>query len=193
MSESITALPVDGPIDRELICRVEQFYFREARLLDERKFQQWLGLVTEDIRYTIPARYVPLNDPEKRGTEALHAVDQELSGCEVDGLPFREEDFLTLSVRVDRSFKINAWAETPAARTRRFITNVEAWQSDAEAECRAFSNFMLSFSRHGTENFFYTGHRRDRLRPKGDGFQIAEREVILEQNVITTPTLGLFF
>jgi len=193
VSEAITPLPVESLIDRELICRVEQFYFREARLLDERKFRQWLGLVTEDIRYTIPARHVPLNDPDKRGTEALHEVDLELSRFGVDELPFREEDLLILSVRVDRSFKLNAWAETPAARTRRFITNVEVWAGDVEDEYRAYSNFMLSFSRHGTENFTYTGQRRDRLRADGDAFRIAEREVILEQNVITTPTLGLFF
>ncbi|MBJ22092.1 MAG: hypothetical protein GY910_27985 [bacterium] len=193
MSEAITPLPIETPIDRDLVFRVEQFYYREARILDERKFQQWLGLVTEDIRYTIPARHVPLNDSSMRGTEALHDEDREISRCDVDELPFREEDLLTLAVRVDRNFKINAWAETPAARTRRFITNIEVWAADTEGEFRAYSNFMLSFSRHGTENYTYTGQRRDRLRVDGDAFKIAEREVILEENVITTPTLGLFF
>lgn len=193
MSEVTTPLPVEAGIDRELICRVEQFYYREARLLDERQFLQWLGLISQDIRYTIPARHVPMNDPEKRGTEAFHAVDDELSRCGVDGVPFREEDFLTLSVRADRNFKVNAWAETPAARTRRFITNVEVQAGDVEGEYRAFSNFMLSSSRHGAENFLYTGQRRDRLREEGESFKIAEREVILSENVITTPTLGLFF
>jgi 3-phenylpropionate/cinnamic acid dioxygenase small subunit len=33
-----------------------QFYIREAWLLDERKFQEWLGLFTEDVLYFMPRR-----------------------------------------------------------------------------------------------------------------------------------------
>jgi 3-phenylpropionate/cinnamic acid dioxygenase small subunit len=35
----------------EIIREVEQFLYREARLLDERRFHEWLELLTEDIRY----------------------------------------------------------------------------------------------------------------------------------------------
>ena len=34
-----------------VIRQVEQFVYREARLLDERRFRDWLKLFTEDIRY----------------------------------------------------------------------------------------------------------------------------------------------
>ena len=33
---------------------VEQFLFHEARLLDERKFDDWLDLLTDDIHYWMP-------------------------------------------------------------------------------------------------------------------------------------------
>jgi ethylbenzene dioxygenase beta subunit len=35
----------------ELIREVEQFLYREARLLDERRFHEWLALFTDDVRY----------------------------------------------------------------------------------------------------------------------------------------------
>ena len=35
----------------EVIRAVEQFLYREARLLDERRFHDWLELFTEDLRY----------------------------------------------------------------------------------------------------------------------------------------------
>ena len=42
---------------REAIIReVEQFLYREARLLDERRFHDWLALFTEDVRYWMPGR-----------------------------------------------------------------------------------------------------------------------------------------
>ncbi len=35
----------------EVIREVEQFLYREARLLDERRFDEWLELFTDDVRY----------------------------------------------------------------------------------------------------------------------------------------------
>jgi 3-phenylpropionate/cinnamic acid dioxygenase small subunit len=34
----------------EVIREVEQFLYREARLLDERRFHTWLELFTDDVR-----------------------------------------------------------------------------------------------------------------------------------------------
>ena len=42
--------------DLLLISRVEQFLFQEARLLDERRFEEWLSLFSDDGVYWIPAR-----------------------------------------------------------------------------------------------------------------------------------------
>lgn len=39
-----------------LIREIEQFLYREARLLDDRQFQEWLDLLTDDIRYWMPVR-----------------------------------------------------------------------------------------------------------------------------------------
>mgnify|MGYP000700824921 FL=1 len=35
---------------------IEQFLYQEAELLDERQFEDWLDLLTEDIRYWMPMR-----------------------------------------------------------------------------------------------------------------------------------------
>ena len=40
----------------EMIREVEQFLYREARLLDERRFHAWLALFTDDVRYWMPVR-----------------------------------------------------------------------------------------------------------------------------------------
>ena len=41
----------DPLTDDRLIREVEQFLYREARLLDSRRFREWLELFTEDVRY----------------------------------------------------------------------------------------------------------------------------------------------
>ena len=35
---------------------IEEFLFQEAELLDERNIEEWLGLLTDDIRYWMPMR-----------------------------------------------------------------------------------------------------------------------------------------
>ena len=45
-------MAVSDAIERE----VEKFYYKEARLLDEWKFHEWLDLFTEDVHYWMPVR-----------------------------------------------------------------------------------------------------------------------------------------
>ena len=62
---------------------IEQFYYREARMLDDRRFLAWLELLTEDVRYVIPTRHISLGDPAGRGADGFHPVERELGGPEV--------------------------------------------------------------------------------------------------------------
>ena len=64
--------------DIERQYAIEQFYYREARLLDGRQYQQWLSLVSESIRYVMPARVNALVNNRQRGEEAMIAIDNEL-------------------------------------------------------------------------------------------------------------------
>jgi 3-phenylpropionate/cinnamic acid dioxygenase small subunit len=169
--------------------RISQFYYHEARLLDERQFQQWLSLLAEDVAYRIPARHTPFLDPAKRGTEALLELEQEISsGLEP---PFRDDNYLTLSIRVMRSFKMNSWTDNPPARTRRFVSNIEATQDGDGFD--VYSNLLLYFSRYGQDNHTYTARRHDHLRDTPAGLKIVRREVLLDWSVITGPSVGLFF
>ncbi len=177
----------------ELQYRLEQFYYREARLLDERQYQQWLGLLSEDVSYTMPSRHVAQTDNRLRGREDFLAVEHELSPAGAGGAPLREENYFVLAIRVERAFKMNSWAENPPARTRRFVSNVELLSEGGDGDYQVCSNFMLHYSRHGRDNYTYSGQRRDILREVDDSFKITRREIILDWSVIVAPTVGLFF
>lgn len=173
-------------------CRlrcIERFYFREARLLDERQFKTWLGLLAAEVCYRLPARFVPQPDPARRGSEAYHCVAGEFSSQ----LPWREETALTLAIRAERALKPNAWAENPPARTRRLISNIEVEPGVLPAHWHCRSNFLLAYSRHDQPTCFYTGQRQDALREDDGELKIVAREVYLDCTVIDAPTLALFF
>jgi 3-phenylpropionate/cinnamic acid dioxygenase small subunit len=178
-------------ISLQLVHDIQQFYFREARLLDERQYQQWLSLLTEDVVYRVPARHTPFLDTAKRETEALLDIAQDISsGMEP---PWRDDNFLTLSIRVMRSFKMNSWTDNPPARTTRLVSNIEINTGDAEDVLLTRSNVLIAYSRYGMDNHTYTGRRQDTLRHTSAGWKICRREVLLDWNVITGPSVGLFF
>ena len=175
----------------ELQHRVEQFYYREARLLDNREYQQWFALIHPEISYSMPGRSNPMVDNRERGQESMISVERELEGVESEGLPYRDENYAVLWVRVDRSYKMNSWAENPPARTRRIIGNVEILDAGDES-LKVLSNFHLFYARPGLKDFFYAGQLRDQLVASRDGFQIKRREIVMDISTVNVQTLGIF-
>lgn len=175
----------------ELQLAVEQFYYREARLLDGRQYQSWLALCDPSIRYVMPARTNPLVDNAERGNESMISVERELDGIESLGTPIRNETHAYLMLRVERSFKPNAWAENPPARTRRIVGNIEILGVE-EDRLAVTSAFHLYYSRPGSANFMYAGQRRDVLLRTSEGFRILDRMIVMDLADIEVPTLGLF-
>ncbi len=183
-------LPITTSPEQQRV--LERFYFYEARLLDSRQYQQWLALVSQDIRYTVPARTNPLVDNRERGEEHMISVERELERTDSTGCPVREETFVHLALRVERAYKINSWAENPPARTRRIVGNIEV-MSQADDAWEVWSHFHLHYTRPGDAAFLYAGQRRDHLQSGEEGFRLLGREVILDYSDIAYPTLGLLF
>jgi len=169
---------------------LEAFYYHEARLLDNRQYQQWLALITEDIQYRMPSRVNLLVNNRERGEEGMISVERELEDVDSMGTPIREENYIHLMVRVERAYKMNSWAENPPARTRRIVGNVELMSVEGELH-NVVSNFHLYYARPGTRDFMYSGQRRDVLIADGDSFKLKSRELIMDYANIDVPTLGL--
>ena len=188
-------LPV--PTSPEQQRALERFYAYEARLLDNRQYQQWLALLSEGIQYIVPARTNPLVDSRRRGEEDMISVEPELEGADSTGCPLREEGYVHLMLRAERAYKINAWAENPPARTRRIVGNIEL-MSASDTGLEVWSNFHLYYARPGSSDTVFAGQRRDLLASTDDGgqdagFQLQRREVILDYAEINAPTVGLLF
>ena len=173
--------------------QIEQFYYREARLLDSRQYQQWLALIDPEISYSMPSRQNVQVNNRQNGQEAMLDIANELEdAASVDGSPLRDEGYVHLMLRVERAYKINSWAEAPPARTRRIIGNIEVVE-ERTGELDTISNMLMYYSRPGAGDFTYSGQRRDTLREQEDGFMIAKREIIMDYSTIDVPTLGLLF
>src|SRR5215469_7230988 len=179
--------------DPSLIREVERFLYREVRLLDERRFHEWLQLLTDDIRYWMGSRTnrypksskaIAILDPDRYAEDDLTKEGE---------LAILDETKQTLSQRVARLDTGMAWAEDPPSRSRHLITNIEVEPGNAASEVKAYSNFMVYRSRAETEQDFYIGARRDVLRRVAGAWKIAGRKVVLDQNVLLAKNVSIFF
>ena len=177
----------------ETLREVEQFLYREARLLDNRNFSQWLELFSDDLRYWMPTRSnrYPVSSKAISILDASRYEDEDVSG--EDELAFMEETKQTLEMRVARLDTGMAWAEDPPSRTRHIITNIEVEPADSSEQLRVYSNFVMYRNRGERDEDFYVGSREDILRREAGHLRISYRKIVLDQNVLLAKNLSNFF
>ena len=177
----------------DLIREVEQFLYREARLLDDRRFHEWLDLFTDDVRYWMTGR----SNRYPKTSKAIAILDSdryvEDGQGRADELCLLDETKETLRGRVARLDTGMAWAEDPPSRTRHIITNIEVEPGEAATELRVYCNFIVYRSRAETEQDFYVGARQDLLRRIDGAWKIANRRLVLDQNVLLAKNVSVFF
>jgi 3-phenylpropionate/cinnamic acid dioxygenase small subunit len=154
---------------------IEDFLYREADLLDERRYDEWLSLLAEDVRYWMPMRRnVKVDDLERE---------------------FTREDTLTRRVRQIQT-GIH-WAEEPVSRISHLISNIQLIEVNPSAadpaEVSVRCRFLVYRNRVETETDILVGKREDLLRRAGGGWQIAHRKILLDQNVLLSKNLTFFF
>ncbi|MBC7977728.1 MAG: aromatic-ring-hydroxylating dioxygenase subunit beta [Myxococcales bacterium] len=138
--------------------RVEDFMVLEARLLDEWRLLEWLALMTDDVRYEVPATDV-------RGDYA-------------NTLGLIADDAARLRQRVDQLLGNVMWCENPRSRTRRLIANL-CIQAEHADELDVLANFMIHRFGNGRSDTF-VGKYDYKLVRTGDQLKIRRRTVLLD-------------
>jgi 3-phenylpropionate/cinnamic acid dioxygenase small subunit len=177
----------DARITRLLLTQeVTEFLYREAELLDERRYDEWLALLADDLRYWMPMR-----------RNVKYGEEQREFTREGQDIAWFDEGKDTLTRRVKQIQTGIHWAEEPVSRISHLVTNVqivEATPSVAEArEVTTRCRFLIYRNRVETETDILVGKREDVLRRESEGWRIARRKIILDQNVLLSKNLTFFF
>ena len=171
------------PIPPALHHEIEQFLYHEARILDDRRFEEWYELLADDIHYVMPTRY----NRTRRDAEREFAGPHEAQ--------LFDEDKVSIAQRIRRLRSGTAWAEDPPSRTRHFVSNVVARRTANADEFEVDCYYLLYRSRLEREVEMFAGMRQDLLR-QVDGapkWRIARRRILLDQTVLLARNLSFFF
>ena len=159
---------------------VQQFYFYEARLLDDRRLNDWLDLLTDDILYFMPRR----KNVMRRESEREFTGPGEMN--------FFEDDKELMKVRVSRLETDMAWAEDPPSRTTHLISNLMVAPGE-NGEVNTQTAFVVYKSHLESDSSLYTGWRDDVLRRENGGWKIAKRTIYVNANVLLSKNISIFF
>src|ERR1700742_4174148 len=97
-----------------LTQEITEFLYAEAELLDERRYDEWLAMLSDDIRYWMPMRRnVKYDDTTREFTR------------EREDISWFDEGKDTLSRRVRQIQTGIHWAEEPRSRITHMISNVQ--------------------------------------------------------------------
>jgi 3-phenylpropionate/cinnamic acid dioxygenase small subunit len=169
----------------DLMREIEDFFHNEADLLDERKYDQWLDLLTEDIVYWMPMR--------KNVSYANR--DQDITA--EDDVAWFHDDKETLTKRVKQIQTGLHWADEPISRVSHLITNIRLTDPisalDEGATTTTKCRFIVYRNRLESETDFLVGRREDTLKRVRGEIKIARRKIILDQSVLLAKNLTMFF
>jgi 3-phenylpropionate/cinnamic acid dioxygenase small subunit len=141
-------------------AEAEDILYSEARLLDERRYDEWLNTLTDDAIYWMPA-----------------------NGDGVD--PNREialvyDNSVKLRDRIDRLASGVAHAQSPPSKTKRLVSNVQV-EAIEENVAKILSAFLLYELRRGKERIF-AGRCEYEMLFDGSRWKIAAKKIILVNN-----------
>lgn len=136
---------------------VEELLYREARLLDDGRFDDWLGLYTEDAIYWIPAGHINIDPMEHVSIVYDTRRDMER--------------------RVARLKSGFAYAEDPASRTHRVVSNIAIEESDEAAAKLTVSSVMVLFALSKHKYAIHSARCEFVLRRTDGGLKIKQKKV----------------
>lgn len=134
----------------------EQFLYRQAALLDDKRWQDWIDLFTPDGIYWMPpdASYKTWD-----GQPAIFAEDKNL-----------------MTVRMNRVLHPDAWSQRPLWGTNHVVGNVMIESEKANGDVVARSRFhMLELRRDDVRHF--AGSYIHHLSRTTDGYRIKLQRV----------------
>ena len=148
-------------------AEVEEFIYREVRLLDTLRLEEWLSLFTDDGLY-----WLPIHDGDP--ADAADAVS-----IVYDDQARREE-------RVYRTLHTPVLDQNPRSRTVHLVGNVEVVGTDERGDVRVLCSQFISEMRPGgqrqvglNQSRVFAARAEYRLRATADGPRMSLKKLVL--------------
>jgi benzoate/toluate 1,2-dioxygenase subunit beta len=142
-----------------MLDETTRLLYREARLLDDGRFEEWLELFTPDGVYWVPSRHGQ-SDPRSVASIIY-------------------EDRAILALRVQRLAEGRAHALSPMPRTTHLVTNIELIEAANDQSAARIGCALIVVEHRNDWQRIFSGRGSYALRRAGDALRIASKRVEL--------------
>jgi ethylbenzene dioxygenase beta subunit len=163
----------------DLVHEIQQLLYRDARLLDEQRYDEWFELMSDDFRYWVPvaqSRY-------RRDPKGIYAAKR---------MAHFDDSLAELKLRASRWKQATAWSEDPPTRHAHYVTNIEIEPAAADGEWLVRSLAISLRNRNEDEEDWLGGRREDVVRETPAGLRLVRRWVLLTQSVLLSKNFNTF-
>ncbi len=165
-----------------LAQEVHEFLCAEADLLDERRYEEWLDLLTDDIAYWVPMR--------RNVQFGRWDTENTRQGRDMNWF---DEGKATLRLRIKQITSGVHWVEEPSPRVSRMISNVHAIRAtpslEDPEEVSVKYRILIYRNRLEDSTDIFAGKREDVLRKVDGEWKIRKRTMLLDQSVLLAATM----
>ncbi|MGE0736523.1 MAG: aromatic-ring-hydroxylating dioxygenase subunit beta [Alphaproteobacteria bacterium] len=138
---------------------IERFIYQQAEMLDDKRWEEWIGLFTPDGKYWMPV------------------TDQQTVADDMPNIFYEDIDLMT--VRMKRVNHPRAWSQKPPHRTAHVVSGVIVESFDPKTgDAVVRSKFYMTEFRRDVLRYF-TGKYRHTLKKTPDGYRIKLQRVDL--------------
>ncbi|HDR8923072.1 TPA: aromatic-ring-hydroxylating dioxygenase subunit beta [Burkholderia vietnamiensis] len=141
--------------DDELVA----FVYREARLLDERRYDEWLSMYADDARYWMPL------SPDQPDTE-LHGA-------------LMDEDLLLLRIRIERLGGRRTFSQQPASRGHHLLQRPQVDRAEPDHGAYLLRTPFHYVETRRDEQTLFAGWYTHALAVRDDALRIRVKRVDL--------------
>lgn len=186
-SDPTASVPGEESVDRAFLAQlrihheISQWLYREARLLDEEQFRDWLAMLAPEIHYWLPLR----ENRFRRDRRPEPGPDT--SACVYN------DDLFDLDLRIRRFETGLVWCEDPAPRLNRMVSNIEVLAQGDDDTLSVYSNVSICRSRRQDEETTFNARRRDRFRRIDGDWKLARRHILVTHHVFLDENVSVFF
>ena len=138
---------------------IADFIFHEARLLDARKFRDWMALFADDGTYWVPA------------------VPDQQSPFDQASLFYDDRDLM--KTRIERLDHPRIHVQTPPSRTAHLVGNIVVEEEDAAKREYVIGSTVIMVEYRDDVQRVFAGRQQHRLRRDNDGYRIVQKRVDL--------------
>ena len=160
---------------------IRKWLYREARLLDEERFKEWLALLAPEIHYWLPLR------------ENRFRRDRRPEPTPATSASVFNDDFHDLELRIKRFDTGLVWSEDPAPRVSRVVTNIEVLDGNATDGLVVHSNISILRSRRQDEEATFNAKRQDLFRKIDGDWKLVRRHILATHHVFLDENVSVFF